>query len=216
MHQKPIEQKYAKIIARKNTDFYTQQKAIISFVILILLGITIGVAVYDTIYRDRSGNINVIVNYFRNGYINCNSFNDWFSLVINFSKSDIRILLFVFISGFTYFCLLAAGLMTVSEGFLVGFTALYLFEGCSIQSSDINPLCLIFVISKLIICCVITYMGASSYIFSYKFRDIKTNCSILRRASITYRYIFIFVYSLGSILIINFAYTYILFKLLNR
>lgn len=215
MRQKTIEQKYAKIISRKNTDYYAHKKTFFNFIILLFIGISLGAIVYNFTYQDRDKNIFFIVDYFKSCKNKNISLLDLFSLIFDFSKSDIRILFFVFISGFTYFCLLASGIMIVSGGFLVGFTSLFLLEGCSIPDNNITALPLMFFIIKLLIYFIITYMGTTSYMFSYKFREIKSTGSILRRASITYKYLFIFIYSLGGILITNFFYIYFLFNFIK-
>lgn len=212
MLNKSIEQKYAKIISKKNSEYYAQKKSIISFLLLLSLGVALGVTIYHSAYQDRSNSIEQIIDFIKVRKSSTNSFTDIFSLVFAFSKSDIRILFFVFISGFTYFCLFASSIMIVSDGFLVGFTSLFLIESCLAKYNSVHLIPFAFLTSKLGISLIIIYLGTVAYVFSYKFREIKSSGSILRRASITYKYIFIFIYSLGGIFIINLAYVYFLFN----
>lgn len=201
------EKKYAGIIAKKNTCSYIYRKIIFSFLALLTFGIICGVAVFDAVYRGEDCANDYVRLCFENVFGQCFTFSDCFSEILSASRPDIRTLLFIFISGFTYFCYPANGVMIFAKGFVNGFSLFYIIETIGdIRLYNYKILLILFVLSKVCLCAVAIYLAMHSYIFSYKFREIKSNSSILRRAPITYKYFFVLIYSIGSILIINFLY----------
>ena len=74
-----------------------------------------------------------------------------------------------------------------------------------------NKILVVFVIAKIMLCAISVSLAVSSYIFSYRFRDIKASGSVLRRAPITYKYIFSFITSTGGVLLTNWVYCFIIY-----
>lgn len=209
-----FEKKFADFISKRNTDTYTKRKILLSFGALMLLGFLCGIAVFDSIYRNNILGTDYVNQHFDNALKNCVTFSDYISEILNVSKSDLRNLLFIFISGFTYFCYTACGIMIFSKGFLFGFSAFYLIDFFKhTENYNETLFILIFVISKILLNVIAIYLAMTSYVFSYKFREIKSNGSVLRRAPIAYRYFFTFIYSAGGVLLINYVY-YFLYTIL--
>lgn len=211
-----FEQKISGFIARRNTDKYIKNKITVSFFSLLLLGILCGIAVYDAIYRSQNISSEYLIHHLEETLKNCVTFSDCISEILSVSKSDIRFLLFIFISGFTYFCFPACGIMVFSKGFLTGFSFFYLIEIYNqFNSTNYSLFFLIFLISKLLLSVITVFLAMSSYIFSYRFREIKSSSSVLRRAPITYRYFFIFIYSIGGALLTNYIYCFLIYHLIK-
>ena len=211
-----FEKKFARFISKRNTDTYAKTKISISFFILILFGALCGIAFFDAIYHTDSYSAEYASHHFENIFTNCESFSDYFSEILIASKADIRNLLFIFISGFTYFCYPACGVMIFSKGFLSGFSVFYFVKIFDSLIFPQKPLILsIFILTKALIGIVAVYLAMYSYIFSYKFREIKSVGSVLRRAPIAYRYFFIFIYSIGGILLINYIYYFLIYNLIK-
>ena len=214
--QNSLEKKFADFIAKRNTDKYIKKKVSFSFLALMVLGIICGIAVFDSIYRSNIYNAEHVLNHFDNALKNCVSFSDYFSEILNVSKSDLRNLLFIFISGFTYFCFPLCGIMVFSKGFLNGFATFYLIEIFrQIEIQNESLMLFLFIAFKIFLSIISIYLAMTSYVFSYKFREIKSNCSILRRAPIAYRYIFIFIYSVGGVLLTNYIYYFCIYNLIK-
>ena len=211
-----FEKKFAGFISKRNTDTYIKRKILLSFGALMVLGIICGIAVFDSIYRNSIFEAEYVNHHFDNALKNCVTFSDYISEILNVSKSDLRNLLFIFISGFTYFCYAACGIMIFSKGFLAGFSSFYLIEIFRHTENYNEPLLImIFIVSKFLLNVIAIYLAMTSYVFSYKFREIKSNSSVLRRAPVAYRYFFIFIYSVGGVLLVNYIYYFFIYNLIK-
>ena len=211
-----FEKKFAGFIAKRNTEKYVNRKLSFEFLLLALLGAVSGIIAFSEICRHESYSLEYVIYHLDSTLKNCVLFSDYFSEILNTSKPDIRNLFFIFISGFTYFCWPACAVMIFSKGFLYGFSALYLAEALVMLDIPSGRLVLIiFIASRVLLSAVAIYLATISCIFSYRFREIKSNRSVLRRAPITYKYFFIFIYSTGGILLINYIYCFFIYNILR-
>lgn len=213
--QNTFEKKLSGLIAHRNKCFYIHKKIFLTLSVILLLGIVFGISIFDSIYSEKALKTVWISDHFNKAIESCSTFSDFFSVILKRSEADIRTLIFIFITGFTYFCFPVAGAMILAKGFVTGFSFFYLISCNDYMISrfayvESIALSVFFVISKLIACLITVYLAMSSYIFSYKFREVKSNSSILRRAPVTYRYFYTFIYSVGGILLINTCYCFIL------
>ena len=213
--QSTFEKKISKLIAHRNNNLYIRRKLFLTFSFLTVIGLVLGVAIFDALYRNKVFDTVWITEHFNKVFADCSTFTDFFSVILKRSEADIRTLIFVFITGFTYFCFPVAGAMTLAKGFITGFSVFYLIsckDFMSITFAGSNSIILptIFITTRLTVCSITVYLAMSSYIFSYKFREVKSNRSILRRAPITYKFFYTFIYSVGGILLTNSCYCIIL------
>ena len=214
--QNSFEQRIADFIAKRNNESYIKRKVSLSFLMLMVIGILCGIAVFDAVFRFSDYSPEYVSLHFGKALKSCVTFSDYFSEILNASKTDIRNIFFIFIAGFTYFCYPACGIIVLAKGFLGGFTVFYLvevFKKCYFANE--NLLFLSFVVSRLLLSIIAIYLAMTAYVFSYKFREIKSNSSVLRRAPITYKYIFIFIYSVGGVLLVNSVYYLFIYNILK-
>ena len=201
------ENKFKKIIERKNSAAYIRFKIIVKFSFLFIIGFGLGLGFFNTIVDDRSVDIDTISKHFDSIFVNCETISDYLITMLAASRSDIRHLLFIFISGFTYFCFIASGAIIFSRGLLMGFSSAYIIYAFEVNSQAVTPfMVIIYILSNIISSAILIHISVLAYIFSFDFRAIKRNNSILRRASITYRYSFFLILSLSGILINNLIY----------
>lgn len=206
--QSSVESKFASIISKKNSKLYANTKAKISFYLLFLIGFVLGIAVFligtQSNTPPDSSHLNEHISSI---FVNCETVSDYFIDTLKMSETDLSHVFFIFISGFTYFCFAVAGIIVFSKGFMFGFSLLFLFEiKEQISAVNINAFFWVFIFVKVIICSLAVFLASETYIFSYDFRSIKQNFSVLKRAPVTYKFIFTFVKTIGGSLIVNFIY----------
>lgn len=206
--QSSFENKFASIISKKNSKIYASTKTKISFYLLFFVGAILGIAAFLLVSQDDSiidaSHIKIHINSI---FVNCDSVSDYFIETLKISETDLSHIFFIFISGFTYFCFAVAGIIIFAKGFMFGFSVLFLFEiKDTLASMQMTPFIWLFLLLKFIICSIAIYLASETYMFSYDFRSIKQNLSVLKRAPVTYKFIFVFTRTIGSSLIVNFIY----------
>ena len=203
-----FENKFASIISKKNSKLYASTKTKISFYLLFLIGFVLGIAAFVLAPQDSSiTDTSHIQKHLGLTFASCDSVSDYFIETLKMSETDLSHIFFIFISGFTYFCFAVAGIIIFAKGFMFGFSILYLFEIKEyLASLQMTPFLWIFILLKFIICSIAVMLASETYMFSYEFRSIKQNLSVLKRAPVTYKFIFIFARTIGISLIVNFIY----------
>ena len=202
------ENKLRRAILRRNDQAYIRGKVALRFLILFIVGVFVGGALFYSSHTDRSAlSIETVSKHFDSIFIGCETFSDNLLTALVLSEFEIRYLFLIFISGFTYFCFVASGFMMLGRGFLLGFSSsciMYLHGNAPniITSEMVGGFIAFHVISSLILIC----LSVSAYIFSFDFRTIKRNHFVLRRAPITYKYVFALILALGGLLMNNFLY----------
>ena len=210
-----IQQKFASNISHKSSRTYAERRSRGIFWICFITGIILGIAFF--VYLQKN-NLSYDQSYI---YKHLNSTkqskSDPASILrtaIRISRNDLTHLFFVFISGFTYFCGAVSGAIVFSKGFMLGFSTLAIIATDNrLISVNIWLFFLIFVLTKYMICCTAVLFASNTYIFSYDFRAIKQKCSILRRTSVTYKFVFSFIVSLGASLLTYLVYCFLLIKI---
>ena len=203
-----VERKFSSMISKRNSDSYPVTKSKFYFFLILLIGFLLGVAVFHVSSNNSfSTNLSPVEKHLKYIFSLSDNFADRFIDVIKLSELELCHVFFIFISGFTYFCFIASGAIIFAKGFMLGVSTSYLMLISSpIHSINAIAFGLIFFLSKFIICIITTTLASKTYIFSYDFRVIKQNCSILRRASVTYKFVFLFIKALGGCLLLNFIY----------
>ncbi len=203
-----FESKFASIISKRNSKLYTSNKSIISFYLLFLSGIVLGVVAFFIGIQDTSAmNGTPIKEHIGYIFFDCKTISDHFINLLKISETDLSHIFFIFISGFTYFCFAVAGVIVFAKGFMFSFSALFLIEiQEQLPTVNMGFYIFIFILLKFLICSLAVFLASETYIFSYEFRAIKQNLSVLKRAPVTYKFIFTFAKTIGGILIVNFIY----------
>lgn len=206
--QNVIETKFKKLIAKRNLKSYIKAKVIVRFSSLFLIGLAIGYALFFTGgYLEKNLDALIVLEHFDSIFVGSETVSDYLLTMLMASKNDIRHLMFVFISGFTYFCFFASGAIVFSRGALLGFSSSYLIYVYRLNPDIIsNKMLVLFMASNIISAVLLIYLSSISYIFSFDFRAIKRNHSVLRRAPVAYKYAFSFILTLGGLLINNLTY----------
>lgn len=210
-----LECRFSAMINKRNSAAYPLEKAKFSFFFLFLFGCVLGAVIFN-IGFDNSElyNSEPITVHIQKIITSGASYTDLLSKAIKLSKTDLSHVFFVFISGFTYFCFFASGAIVFAKGFMLGFSLAFLIpQYDSIPFTVPLIYIVVYCITKLISSVITALLAAETYVFSYDFRIIKQNCSILRRASVTYKFAFVFIKALGGCLLSNLLYC-ILIKLL--
>lgn len=207
--QQTLENKFTSMIAKRNSPKYISKKSRLSFSLLFLVGFAAGILVFS--FGISDGYISVCPDYinkhFSSIFVECDTFSGYISHLLKVSGNDLKHLLLVFVSGFTYFCFIAVSAISFAKGFTLSFSVSYMIAASS--SIDTVDVCIgpaLFFFVKLITSIILINLSVRSYIFSYDFRSIKQNCSILRRSPYTYRYVLAFISAVGYSLLINLVY----------
>jgi hypothetical protein len=213
--QNHIERKFYTKIRKRSSGAYSLSRAKICFTSLFIIGCLLGYAAFSTNTAPFSSTYITFVERHISAISSAsNNLAQSFIDVINLSKTDICHLFFVFIAGFTYFCFPVTGAIVFAKGFMLSFSLMFLSRAPSVIALfDTTALFINFCFIKLFIGIITVMLASETYVFSYDFRAIKQNFSILRRSSVTYKFIFIFIKSLGGCLLLNFIY-YSIIKLL--
>ena len=210
--QTMFESRVAHIISKKSSKEYARNKSRLSFYLIFFTGLFLGAF---ALFVVPSESISLAIPYIEKHLISICSKNvsvsACFIEALKISEIELSHIFFVFISGFTYFCFAASGTIIFAKGIMLGFSTAFLTKtlgelGCVDQTYFL----ITFATLKLIICIVTVSLAAETYIFSFDFRSIKQNLSVLRRAPVTYRLIFSFIRTVGSSLLINFVYCLII------
>ena len=206
--QSSFENKFASIISKKNSKLYANTKTKISFDLLFFGGVVLGILAFLIGSQDNSLiDASHIKNHIDNAFSNCNSVSDYFIETLKASETDLSHIFFIFISGFTYFCFAVAGIIVFAKGFMYGFSVMFLLEiQDQLTSVGASSFVWIFVFLKFTVATIAVFLASETYIFSYDFRSIKQNLSVLKRAPVTYKFVFVFARAIGGSLIINFIY----------
>ena len=202
------EHKLQKRILVRNDPGYIRAKVTFKFLLLFGLGMLLGGAFFRSEYVDRSAlDVSLIEKHFDSVFVGCETFSDNLMTALVLSKVEIRYLILIFISGFTYFCFIASGFMMLGRGFLVGFsTSCLVYLGRlypeTVGADAIGGFVIFHTLSSVILIC----LSVSAYIFSFDFRGIKRNHYVLRRAPTIYNYAFALILALGGLLMNGFFY----------
>lgn len=213
--QSHLEQKFASKIALRSTRTYAENRSKGTFWICFFMGLLLGIGFFIYLQKNNlSYDRSYILQHLNSMKQTSPDHSSLFKTAISISRNDFTHLFFVFISGFTYFCAAVSGAIVFSKGFMLGFSSLALMEiDHKIFPVRFWPFSLIFILTKYALCCAAVIFASNTYIFSYDFRAIKQKCSILRRTSVTYKFIFAFIISVGASLLIYLIYCYFLIKI---
>ncbi len=206
--QSSFENKFASIISKKNSKLYANTKTKISFYLLFFGGVILGILAFFIGSQDNSLiDASHIKNHIDHAFSNCNSVSDYFIETLKASETDLSHIFFIFISGFTYFCFAVAGIIVFAKGFMFGFSVMFLLEiQDQLTSVGASSFVWIFVFLKFTVATIAVFLASETYIFSYDFRSIKQTLSVLKRAPVTYKFVFVFARAIGGSLIVNFIY----------
>ena len=126
--------------------------------------------------------------------------------MISASASDIRYLLLIFASGFTYFCGVADSVFIISKGFTVGFSLQYLISLTQKSQTLLqNPKAAVatFALSEIILSLFMVFLASKALIFAYEFRKLRGRKSQIIKSPLIYRYMLLCATAFGLILTIN-------------
>ena len=201
------ENKIQKLITRRNSNTYIRCKIALRFSVLFIIGFALGIAFFNYATSKENLDLGIISKHFLSIFVNCDTISDYLITMLAASEGGIRHLLFIFISGFTYFCFLASATIIFSRGVLLGFSLAYMVYAHGVIPGEVSiAIIILYLVAHLVSAILMVHLATVSYIFSFDFRAIKRNHSVLRRAPITYRYSFAFILALGGILINNLLY----------
>ena len=200
------EEKLKRSIRIKNKNSYVRGIVDLKFLLFLVVGIVIGGGFFHSSYVDRSAvDFGIIYGHFSGIFVGCETFSEKLMTVLVVSEMDIGYLFLIFISGFTYFCSIASGLMMLGRGFMLGIAS-----SCLIYASkgltDLGAATMLYTVFSVISVLILISLSTSAYIFSFDFSTIKRNRYVLRRAPIIYKYSFSLILSLGGLIINNFLY----------
>lgn len=208
-----FESRLTHMISHKSSKEYAKNKSQLSFCLIFFTGLFLGIFALFIVPNESINTSFPHIEKHLNSIheLQNSSASTHFIEALKLSEIDLCHIFFVFISGFTYFCFAASGTIIFAKGFMFGFSSAFLIK--SLEELDhINSIYYLstFIVLKLAVCVITILLAAETYIFSFDFRSIKQNLSVLRRASVTYKFIFSFIRSVGASLLINFVYCLII------
>ncbi len=205
MQGSTAEIRFSRIISRRNTERYKKYKVTSRFIVLFILGLTIGVSYAFVSFDTTLCNIEAVTKHSASIFSECRQLSDYSLDILKASRNDIRYLFYIFIAGFTYFCFLAAGLIVFSKGLIFGYSMTHLLLLMR-HFPEIITFAFLFILYSYITSVIVIMLSSVAYSFSFEFRAIKRNRSVLRRAPITYHFIFSLIWSLSGLLTVNMLY----------
>lgn len=212
--QSSLENKFTSTISKKSSRLYADVRSKFRFFLIFFLGLALGITLFVFGPKESFMNPTPIIEHINSVFVDCDTLSECFIDVIKVSEADLTHIFFIFISGFTYFCFAASGIIVFSKGFTFGFSLMFLIE-IQHKIPNVNTIgfIIIFAVTKFVLCIQALLLASETYVFSYDFRAIKQNFSVLRRAPVTYKFIFVFIRTVGASLLVNFIYC-LLIKLL--
>jgi len=196
-------------LPRRNSKIYSALKLISRFILLLTLAFVSGMLFCDATSNDLISSkafANSISKHFTNVFNGCSSFKSYASVIVSASAPDIRYLLLLFTSGFTYFCSIADSIFVLCKGFTVGFCFRYMLLITKLYPDILRaPIkaSVIFLISELSFALFMTFLSTKTLMSAYEFRKLRGRKSQIIRSPAIYRYILLYLTSFGLVLIIN-------------
>ena len=192
-------------LPRKNTSAYVLWRVCFGYAFIFAIAFIFGVAFFSIFSADvlESEEISVTVfSHFAKVFDGCSSCKDYFTVIIAASAPDIRLLLLLFASGFTYFSGIVTSAFTVCNAFTVGFSFRYL---TLVSDSLFNTQSVVFVFAlfELLFALLMIFLCARSQIFSYDFRRIRGRKSRMIASPVIYLYMLLYLTAFGLVLILN-------------
>ena len=174
--QTELEQKIRKNILTRNSPNYAKLKTLSICFSLYVFSYIMGNLFNYFFEFDISDSVNArIIEYFTIKIDTSCGIKGFALAVANASFPDLRNLMIVFASGFTFFCATAIALTVVFKGFSFGFSAAYLSE--AIASGDIafknaQIAFILYIAINVLISTALIYLSSEAVIFGYKFRNL--------------------------------------------
>ncbi len=193
-------------LPRRNNESYTLLKVLLRYCVIFALAFTAGILFCRAsadIFPDMTSTIQ---RFFTDVFAGCESCRDYFTVIISASSPDIRCLILLFATGFTYFCGIATSTLVLCRGFAVGFSLQYLLfviESGAVTLSHPTAAAVIFGVTELALAGVMIWLSTKSLIFGYDFRRLRGRRSRIVRSPIIYLYMLLYLTAFGLILIIN-------------
>lgn len=210
MESNDIELSFINNIKSKNRENRAYLRYFIGFSVVfaasLIVGIVASLATQNVVSDDLKARM---VHHFTDVFSGCSKPADYFTVIITSSSADLRYLLLILTSGFTFFCKYATGAMVAFKAFAMGFSSEFLFLSLKKGLISLNHPALSFVLfsaAELLIVCVVVYLSVKATLFSYDFRRLRGCKRLILRSPIIYRYIFLFLTAIGFVIAVNAAY----------
>ncbi len=206
--QNSTESKFSSLISIRNSKGYSLFKTRSDFFLIFFVGLIFGILIFlVTIKSGLEIEKDAVKAHIHSLFSLGEDYSSRLAGVFSVSKKDICSVFFIFLSGFTYFCFAFSGVIVFTKGISLGLSVTYIFSSTeAFESINSTAFGWIFLLMKFALGLVIVFFAADAYIFSYDFREIWQKHSILRRASVTYKFVFYFIRALGASLLFNFIY----------
>lgn len=193
-------------LPRRNKPSYPILRAILRYFLMFLLAFTAGMLISKATYVENADTNKMISSHFTQVFRGCNGCKDYFTVIISASSSDIRYLLLLFTTGFTYFCAPATSVFLMCKGATLGFSLNYMLISARIGALSL-PLpylaATIFTAIEFITSLFMVWLGAKSLVFSYEFRKLRGRKRRILTSPVIYNYLLLYLTAFGLVLIIN-------------
>ena len=210
MESNDIELYFIDNIKNKNRENRAYLRYLIGFSAVFAVSLISGIIASLVTQKAVSDDLKTrVVCHFTDVFAGCSKPVDYFTVIITSSSADLRYLLLICTSGFTFFCKYATGAMVAFKAFSMGFSSEFLFLSLkkgliSLTSPALSFI--LFVAAELMIVCVVVYLSTKATLFSYDFRKLRGCKKMILRSPIIYRYIFLFLTAIGFVITVNAAY----------
>ena len=205
-----IEIEFIESVRKKNAGDCAYRKYLLGFSVVFVVSLIIGFLVSLSTQSVVSDELRAQMSgHFTDVFKGCSLPADYFTVIISSSSADLRYLLLIFTSGFTFFCKYATGAMIAFRAFSIGFSSEFLFISLKdgIIGLEHPALSLaVFLASEILIAMLLIYLSVKSTLFGYDFRRLRGRKSLIIRSPVIYRYVFLFLTAIGFVISVNAIY----------
>ena len=205
MSEEKLVPNFIERIARRNRPSYVIFRVCLGYTVIFIASFALGSLFFSQFATDLLNSAYIasgVESHFFKVFDGCSSFRDYFMVIITASAPDLRILLLLFASGFTYFSGLVTSAFTLCRAFTVGFALRYLLlvENMSFNSQSVA---FVFALFELTFAGLMIFLCAKSQIFSYDFRRIRGRKSRILSSPVIYMYMLLYLTAFGLVLVLN-------------
>lgn len=200
---------FLKSLPRRNRRIYSAFKVSSRYFLILLSACLAGflfcTAASDSFIEERIF-FDRIASHFTDVFSGCDSLKNCFSVIITASAPDIRYLILLFASGFTFFCGIANSAAIICQGFTFGFSFNYLLSAIKTDAALLptpKNAIIIFSVSEILMMLFMVFLATSSLLFAYEFRRLRGLRTKILRSPLIYRYVLLYLTAFGLILILN-------------
>lgn len=196
-------------LKRRNTPEYQRKRIAVRYSLIFIISVVAGLLFCKGL-TDMMPQDNPFYTLIRSGFGNIlkdsSGFRDGFSRIIKASIRDIRDILILFLTGFTYFCGIASSAVIIVRGFASGFSVFLLWysvsKGALLLPHPVLSIAL-YCLSTLITVALLVFSATVSLVFEYEFKNLNNRKRLIVCSPLLYKYMLYYLTAFGAVILIN-------------